>query len=674
MEKKISKISEKEALKELKKLSQEIKKHNKFYHELDRPKITDYEFDQLVKRNNELETKYPDIVLKESPNKIVGGSVSSKFEKVNHGAKMLSLPNAFNEDDIKEFIKRIERYINNDSSNLQFTCEPKIDGLSINLKYENGILTLASTRGDGVTGEDTTENIKTIKDIPKKLNNGEIPSLIEIRGEIFLEKKDFIKLNDTLDEKNKFSNPRNAASGSIRQIDKSITSLRPLKFIAHGVGLTSKKYLKLSDFYKDMKNWGLKTSKYFQIANSENDMSKYFEKINSLRSNIDYDIDGVVFKINDILLQKRLGHVGKNPRWAIARKFESSKVTTIVRKIDFQVGRTGAITPVARLDPVNIGGVIISNATLHNFDEIRNKDIRKNDVVEIQRAGDVIPQILRVIKKGKDRGNKFLSPNKCPACGSDLFNDKDEIVTRCTNYYGCNAQLTEKLIHFVSKKAFNIDGMGEKQINQFWNIGFIKKYSDIFNLEKSKDKIINLEGWGKLSYSNLIININKSKKIEFSKFIYSLGIRYVGEINSQLLAKNFISINSLIKKGNDLEFLENIDGLGPKVIDSLVEYFNNKKIVEEVNRLVSICNIIDYKKIESNSPFNDKFIVFTGKLTEISREEAKKIALESGAKISSKVSSKTNYLICGEKPGTKFKEAKRLNIKILTEKEWISKL
>ena len=674
MEKKISKISEKEALKELKKLSREIKKHNKFYHELDKPKIADYEFDQLVKRNNELEKKYPDIVLKESPNKIVGGSVSSKFEKVNHGTKMLSLPNAFNEDDIKEFIKRIGRYINKDLSNLQFTCEPKIDGLSINLKYENGILTQASTRGDGVTGEDTTENIKTIKDIPKKLDNGEVPSLIEIRGEIFLEKKDFIKLNDTLDEKNKFSNPRNAASGSIRQIDKSITSLRPLKFIAHGVGLSSKKYLKLSDFYKDIKNWGLRTSKYFQIANSEYDMSKYFEKINSLRSNIDYDIDGVVFKINDILLQKRLGHVGKNPRWAIARKFESSKVTTIVRKIDFQVGRTGAITPVARLDPVNIGGVVISNATLHNFDEIRNKDIRKNDVVEIQRAGDVIPQILRVIKKGKDRGSKFLPPNKCPACGSNLYNDKEEIVTRCENYYNCNAQLTEKLIHFVSKKAFNIDGLGEKQINQFWNNGFIKKYSDIFNLEKSKDKIINLEGWGKLSYSNLIININKSKKIEFSKFIYSLGIRYVGEINSQLLAKNFISINSLIKKGNDLEFLENIDGLGPKVIDSLIEYFKNKKIVDEVNKLVSICNIIDYKKIKSNSPFNDKFIVFTGKLTDISREEAKKIALESGAKISSKVSSKTNYLICGEKPGTKFKEAKRLNIKILTEKEWISKL
>lgn len=665
---------EQQALTKLKILSKKIIKHNKLYHKYDKPEISDQEFDKLIEENNLLEKKFPNLILKNSPNKIIGSPISNKFLKVKHKEPMLSLSNAFNDKDIEDFIKRVRKYLKDEQSNLIFLCEPKIDGLSINLTYNKGKLIKASTRGDGYIGEDVTENIKTIKDIPLKLKGTNYPNLIEIRGELFLEKNDFLKLNKSLEEKKKFSNPRNAAAGSIRQLDKSVTESRPLKFIAHGIGLNTKKYFNLNDIYNDMHQWGIKMNSNNKIIKNLESLKDYYNKINDNRSNLPYDIDGIVYKINNIELQKRLGYVGKNPRWAIAYKFKSEKVTTKIKKIDIQIGRTGAITPVARLEPVNIGGVIVTNATLHNFDEISQKDIRENDIVEIKRAGDVIPKILRVVSKGSKRKNIFLTPKKCPACDESLIKDEDESILRCSNYYNCKAQLIERIIHFVSKQALNIDGFGEKQIKFFWNKGFLKKTSEIFTIYKYKKEIINLDGWGNKSFENLIQNINKSKKIDLQKFIYSLGIRYIGEINSQTLASYFISINNFLKKAKNSINLENIDGLGPKVIKSLTEFLSYSPNIKEIEKIISYCQILNYKKINSDSIFNNKYIIFTGKLTLMSREEAKNKALLLGARISSSVNEKTDYIIYGEKPGSKLKKAKDLKISILTEEEWITML
>jgi len=666
--------SEKQALTKLKNLSKKIIKNNELYHKYDKPEISDREFDKLIKENNLLEKKFPNLILKNSPNKLIGAPASNKFSKVKHKEPMLSLSNAFSDKDLEDFIKRVRKYLKDEQSNLIFLCEPKIDGLSINLTYDKGKLIKASTRGNGFIGEDVTENIKTIKDIPVKLKGANYPKLIEIRGELFLEKNDFLNLNKSLDEKKKFSNPRNAAAGSIRQLDKSITKSRPLKFIAHGIGLNTKKYFNLNEIYNDMNLWGIKMNSNNEIKKNLKSLKDYYNKINKKRSELPYDIDGIVYKINNIELQKRLGYVGKNPRWAIAYKFKSEKVITKIKKIDIQIGRTGAITPVARLEPVNIGGVIVTNATLHNFDEISQKDIRENDIVEIKRAGDVIPQILKVINKEQKRRNSFLTPKKCPACNQNLIKDEDESILRCNNYYNCSAQLIERIIHFVSKEALNIDGFGDKQIKFFWNKGFLKKTSEIFTIYKYKKKIISLDGWGNKSYKNLIKNIDKSKKIELQKFIYSLGIRYIGEINSQTLASYFISINNFLKKAKNSDNLINIDGLGPKVIKSLTEFLNHSPNIEEIEKIISYCQILSYKKVNSNSIFNNKYIIFTGTLNLMSREEAKNKALLLGARISSSVNVKTDYIIYGEKPGSKLKKAKDLKISILTEKEWISML
>ena len=565
---------EKTIKKELQKLAKEIKQHNTFYHKLDKPIIPDDEFDKLVIKYNLLEKKFPKLKIKNSPNYYVGSKMLEKFSKVNHKAPMLSLSNAYNYKDIEDFIKRIKKYIINEDISFSFCCEPKIDGLSINLTYQNGKLILGSTRGDGKIGENVTENIVNIDGIPSKLKDINIPEIIEIRGEIFLEKKDFLKLNEKLNDNEKFSNPRNAAAGSVRQLNKNITKSRPLKFIAHGIGKCSKEYFNLNSIYEDMVSWGFKRNTYFHLCKTSKEMEIYYKKIDQLRSKIPYDIDGVVFKINDVNIQKRLGYVGKNPRWAIAYKFASEKASTYIKNIEYQVGRTGAVTPVARLSPVSIGGVMISNVTLHNFDEIKKKDIRINDKVEIQRAGDVIPHVLRIIKENKKRNEIISVPSNCPVCKKQLTKDIEEAVLRCNNYNSCEAQLKERLIHFVSKKGFNIVGMGSKQIKLFWKLNLVKKASDIFYLDNYKKQIVNLEGWGEKSYNNLVENIEKSKKIDLDKFLFSLSIRYVGETNSQILSKHFISIKNLINNFNKISSLSNIGGLGPKAIHSIYEYFN----------------------------------------------------------------------------------------------------
>ena len=473
-----------EIKKRLYELSKLIQRHNILYHQKDNPEILDSEFDRLVKENTKLEKNYPHLVQKNSQSKNIGGKVANKFLKSEHKEKMLSLANAFNKNDLIEFIERIRKFLNLKSEKIIFICEPKIDGLSLNLLYRNGILISASTRGDGLIGENVTNNIVNINEIPKKLNSNNPPKEIEIRGEIFLEKKDFIELNSKLDDKKKFSNPRNAAAGSLRQLDSNITKKRRLKFIAHGIGYTTKSYNTILDFYNDLDNFNIPYNKLFFHSDRIDLIYEYFKKIENKRASIQYDIDGIVYKINNFGLQKRLGFVGKNPRWAVALKFISEKTQTKILDIIFQIGRTGAITPVARLEPVNIGGVIVSNATLHNFDEIKKKDIRINDIVEIQRAGDVIPQVLKVIKKNKNRSDKIIQPQYCPTCKMPTVKDIDEAILRCNNFHNCQSQVIERLVHFVSKKSINIDGFGEKQIKQLYNLEFIKKLETRFILNE----------------------------------------------------------------------------------------------------------------------------------------------------------------------------------------------
>jgi len=667
-------INKEEISKQLKNLASLIHKHNKLYHQKDRPEITDKDFDKLVKENYELERKFPHLILKNSPNKFVGGRPSKKFEKITHKLPMLSLSNAFNKNDVIDFIDRVRKFLNIDNKKkIKFLCEPKIDGLSVNLNYQDGILESASTRGDGKIGENVTKNIETIVGIPSKLEDKNFPEQIEIRGEIFLNKKDFIQLNKGLSKKNKFSNPRNAAAGSLRQLDSNVTKQRPLKFLAHGIGESTKKYITMSEFYKDLKKWKIPSNNLIKICDSFNSMINYFENLKEIRNTIQYDMDGIVYKVDSLELQKRLGFIGKNPRWATALKFSAEKAFTTINKIDFQVGRTGAITPVARLSEVNIGGVVISNATLHNFDEIEKKDIREGDIVEIQRAGDVIPHVLKVIKKEKNRKNIIKPPSSCPVCGCKTIKEKDEAVIRCANAVSCDAQNLGGLIHFVSKKSLNIEGLGEKQINQFYKLGFIKNFEDIFYVNRYKNFILNLEGWGRLSFQNLIKSIEKSKSIALDKFIFSLGIRYVGETLSNLIAKEFLTIDAFINSSIDRERLFNIDGLGPKVINSIYDYMQKKKNQQTVLNLSKILKILNFKKPKSHNLFSNKNVVFTGTLSILSREEAKYLAVQLGAKISSSVTSKTDFVIVGKNPGSKAKKAEEFGISILSEDDWIKK-
>ncbi len=669
-----NKVSEAEVLKRLKELSKEINKHNNFYHNLDNPKISDIEFDKLVLENNKLEKKYPHLILKRSPNKFVGAEVKSKFEKIRHISQMFSLGNGFNKKDLIDFIKRTNKFLNkSDTNNYKFLSEPKIDGLSLNLVYEKGFLVSAGTRGDGSIGENVTENISKIKEIPQSLNK-DFPDLIEIRGEIFINKKDFEIINKNLKEKEKFANPRNAAAGSLRQLDTSISNQRPLRFIAHGIGFSSKIYKNIEEYYKDLLKWKIPTNAYSSFCSTADEIMDHYDLINKKRGDIKFDIDGVVVKIDDLEIQKRLGYVGKNPRWAIALKFSAEKAQTTILDIDFQVGRTGAITPVARLKPINIGGVIVSNASLHNFDEIKKKNINVSDIVEIERAGDVIPHVTKLIKKQSTVKDRIIPPKFCPVCNGRTIRDSGEAILRCSNKYICDSQKIGQLIHFVSKKSLNIDGFGEKQIKQFYSLKLIDRLEDIFDIKLYKNKILNLDGWGELSYNNLINAIENSKSISLTKFIYSLGIRYIGEINSEILANETKTLKKLILSSKSRDRLQNIDGLGPKAISSLIEYFSNEKNIKTVNKLDEILLISRPKEIKNNNFFSNKNLVFTGTLSKLSRDEAKYLAKLNGAKILSSLSKNTDFLILGDKAGSKKEKAKSLGIKIIDEKNFLSKI
>ena len=645
------------------------------YYESDSPKITDAQYDEIKKRLLEFEKKNQQYSFVSNK---VGFAPSKKFSKVKHTEKMLSLGNAFNINDMNNFYKKIKNYLNYETSqNLTLIAEPKIDGISASLLYQNGILVEGLSRGDGEYGEEITENLMTISDIPKKITYKKFPKLIEIRGEVYIGKKDFKNIE------NNFANPRNAAGGSLRQKDFRKTAAIPLKFFAYSTIQSNYSYFQSQyEFLEFLKHSNFKTNSLSKIIKNIKELEINYNDLEKLRSSLDYDIDGIVYKINDFELQKRLGNLSNSPRWAIAHKFSAEKAFTKINDIEIQVGRTGALTPVAKVDPINVGGVIVSNATLHNEDEIIRKDIRIGDTVCIQRAGDVIPQVVYVdlSKRGKET-EIYNFPTKCP-CGNDTIKEYNEIskkkdaVRRCPDIgYECSYMAKEKLKHFISKDALNIDGFGKKVVDNFWNLKLIKAPSDIFKLNYKAIK--KLEGWGELSCNNLIKSIEKSKKLSLAKFIYAIGIRHIGQENAKILASYFKSITkfkklfdlSLIK--TELDNLIEIDGIGETQIKALESFFSNKKNIKVINDVIDCLQISNFENITSGI-FANKTLVFTGGFSKMSRSEAKTIAEFQGGKVLGSISKKLNYLVVGDSKPTnnKVQKAKDLQVKIISEKKW----
>ena len=662
-------------LKEYKSKKKILLNYNKLYYDKSSPKIDDASYDKLKQEllNYEKSNKIPTEEKKIS--QIVGFEPSEKFSKVKHSESMLSLDNAFDEKDILDFYKKINNYLNLKSENrVELFAEPKIDGISASLKYIDGIFVQGLSRGDGEYGEDITENLLTIKDIPKKIKNSFLGELI-VRGEVYIPKSEFENISD------KFANPRNAASGSLRQKDSNNTSKIPLRFFAYGTIFGNHDIKeKQSTFLKFLYEQGFKINPLGKLIKNEKDLALNYKKIENLRSELDYDIDGIVYKVNDFKLQHRLGNLTNSPRWAIAHKFSAEKGISKIKNIEIQVGRTGALTPVAKIYPVNIGGVIVSNATLHNEDEIQRKDIRVGDTVVIQRAGDVIPQVVEVDRSKRQRSSKkFQFPKKCP-CGFNTVKEFNKItkkydaVRRCPDKgYECNLITKEKIKHYVSKDAMNIEGLGKKVIENFWKLNFVKLPQDIYNL--NFEKIAKLDGWGELSSQNLKASIEKTKKINLEKFIFALGIRHIGQENAKILAKFFKSIKNFkllaINKNNLYNDLLELDGIGDTQINSLKNFFNNNTNKTVFNELISNLNILDYS-LEGKGKFMNQTFMFTGGMSKMSRSEAKQIVENEGGKVLGSPSKKLHYLISGGSKPTikKVNQAKELGVKILSEEEW----
>ena len=654
-----------------------LKKHNKLYFENDNPKITDSEYDKIKKEILELENKNQFLKELKLNKGIVGSPPSNKFQKIKHLKPMLSLSNAFEKKDMLDFINKISNFLKISATNLEFSSEPKIDGISATLIYENGVLKRGLSRGDGITGEDILANLKTIKNIPNKIKGKNIPSILEIRGEIYIGKKDFNSIKDN------FANPRNAAGGSLRQKNSNETSKIPLKYFAYGFGTIKPMIFSTqSEFLKKIKDWGFSINPLVKTLNDLDEIENQHSYIDSIRSSLDYDIDGLVYKVNDLKLQLRLGNTSNSPRWAIAYKFSAEKALTKIKDIIIQVGRTGAITPVAKVDPVTVGGVVVSNATLHNEDEINRKDIRIGDIVQIQRAGDVIPQVISVdISKRDKKSKRYIFPNKC-LCGANTEKEKnkstkkEDSVRRCLKGYECDFIAKEKLKHIVSKEAFDIDGLGKKVIEQFWQLKLIRKPSDIFNIDFNRIK--NLEGWGDLSIDNLKKAIDRSKNIELDRFIFSIGIRHIGQENAKILAGFFKSIekfNNLFDEKNRKKVLKNLidlDGIGGTQINSIDNFFSINKNIEIIKKLIYALKIKNFRIQNKKGKFSEKNIMFTGGFERMSRSEAKSLVENNGGKVLGTISKKLSILVIGDsKPiQKKIDIAKKLNIKIINEAEW----
>ena len=655
-----------------------LKKHNNLYYNNDSPIIDDFEYDKIKKELLELENRYPFLKKNENVDSIVGAKPLNKFKKIKHLKPMLSLSNAFNKADMLDFKKKIINFLSLKNKTIELFSEPKIDGISATLIYENGLLAKGLSRGDGILGEDILNNLMTIKSIPKKISSSDLPKIIEIRCEIYIGKKDFKNL------KHKFANPRNAAGGSLRQKNPKETGKIPLKYFAYGFGAVEPMiFKKQSDFLQKINKWGFKINPLSKIIFDMDSIETHHKKVEKLRSSLDYDIDGLVFKVNDLNLQKRLGNTSSSPRWATAYKFSAEKAITKIKDIIIQVGRTGAITPVAKVEPVTVGGVVVSNATLHNEDEIKRKDIRIGDTIKIQRAGDVIPQVVSVdISKRNKNSKKYLFPTKC-LCGEETKKDfskstnKQDAVRRCTKGYECKFTAKERLKHLVSKEAFNIDGLGKKVIEQFWDLNLIKEPADIFEL--NYEKINKLEGWGKTSINNLKKAITNSKLITLDKFIFSIGIRHIGQENAKILAGFFGSVKDLVKlfqlksRKNILINLVDLDGIGETQIDSINNFFLNETNTKIVQELIEKLNIKNYITKNIKGKFSKKKLMFTGGFKNMSRSEAKEIAENNGGKVLGSISKKLDLLIVGSNKPTKKKidQAKELNIKIVLEKDWI---
>jgi len=668
------KINKKEIISKFKKKINQYKKYNELYFTKDNPAISDEKFDNLKQEILDLENQHKFLSKYGSIKTLVGSKLSGKFEKIAHKKRMLSLSNAFNLKDLEDFEKKIKNFLNLKDA-IEFSFEPKIDGISASLRYENGKLLYGLSRGDGEFGENITQNLNTINEIPKNLNGS--PNIIEVRGEVYIGKKDFEKI------KGNFANPRNAAGGSLRQKNPKETAKIPLKFFAYGIGEIKPSILtKQSEVLEKLKKWGFQINQHCKIMKNLKEVEKTHSNLEGIRSSLDYDLDGVVLKVNNLNLQDRLGSTSNSPRWAIAYKFSSVKALSRIRNIAIQVGRTGAITPVAKIDPVTVGGVVVSNATLHNEDEIIRKDIRVGDFVTIQRAGDVIPQVLSVDKtKRNEKNKKFIFPDKC-LCG---FPTKKEISTstkkvdavrRCTRGYECQYIAREKLKHFVSKEALNIEGLGKKVVDNFWDLNLIKRPSDVFFLDYKK--ISKLEGWGKLSIENLRKAIDKAREISLQRFIFSIGIRHIGQENAKILAnffKNSKKFSELFypkKRKSILENLDDLDGIGETQVRSLDSFFSNKKNCDIVKKLILSIKVKDFKKTSKSGIFSNKSIMFTGGFEKMSRSEAKALAEENGAKILGSVSKKLNCLVIGNSKPTKKKieKAKTLKVELIYEDEW----
>lgn len=668
-------------------LSKLIKSHDKKYYQDDAPEVSDAEYDLLRQEISEIESQYPELISKDSPTQTVGASPSKGFKKIKHSVPMLSLGNVFTEEELQDFIDRVRKFLGL-SDDIEIVAEPKIDGLSCSIRYEKGVLVYAATRGDGYEGEDITENVKTIADVPHKLK-GSVPDVLEVRGEVYMRRDDFAKLNEKQVESGKqvFANPRNAAAGSLRQLDSKITAERPLYFFGYALGEVSEQ---LSDtqwgIREKLISYGFTEAEPAAVCKDVSEILSYYESVTEKRPDLNYEIDGVVYKVNRLDYQERLGFVSRAPRWATAHKFPAEQAVTIINDIDIQVGRTGVLTPVARLEPITVGGVVVSNATLHNEDEIQRKDIRIGDHVTIQRAGDVIPQVVNVLTNKRKKGSKeFKFPHECPVCGSNAIREEGEVAWRCTGGLICEAQAVERLKHFVSRLAFDIDGLGAKIVQQFWDEELVKTPVDIFTLEerdkKSLTPLRNKEGWGDLSAKNLFESINDKRVISFSRFIYALGIRQIGEATAKRLASVYKDLDTLKdqmalaqdKEGTAYQDLINIEDIGPSTADDLIGFFaevHNQEILEALEEQLTIEAYED--TINSDSVVAGKTVVFTGSLSKFTRAEAKARAESLGAKVAGSVSKKTDYVVAGEDAGSKLKKAKELGVEVLSEDAWLA--
>ena len=675
-------ISEADAANELMRLARQIAKHDRLYHAEDDPEISDQEYDALVRRNAELETQFPHLVRDDSPSKKVGHAVSSSpLGKVTHEVRMMSLDNGFSDEEIHEWVARVRRFLSlPDDEPVAITAEDKIDGLSCSLRYESGKLVRAATRGDGQVGEDVTANVAYIADIPQELSGDNVPDLFEVRGEVYMSKQDFAALNAAQHEAGGklFANPRNAAAGSLRQKDASVTARRPLRFWAYGWGAASEVPGDTQHAVMlQIEAWGFPVSPFLTVTNSVEDMLAHYAEIGRQRPNLPYEIDGVVYKVDRLDWQQRLGFVAKAPRWALAHKFPAEQAETTLEAIDIQVGRTGKLTPVGRLAPVMVGGVTVTNVTLHNRDEIARLGVRPGDRVVVQRAGDVIPQVVRNLTPEVER-EAYLFPDACPECGSEAVAEESEVDVRCTGGLICPAQRTERLKHFVSRKALDIDGLGEKTIDQFFALGWLESPADIFRLKDRKDAILALEGWQDKSVDNLLASVENKREPDAARLLFGLGIRHVGEVTARDLMKNFHELPALrqaaeqARAGDEdaLSEITSIDGVGGAVVEALGDFFHEPHNVEVWEDLLSLVSPLPYIVETLDSPVAGKTVVFTGKLETMSRDEAKAQAERLGAKAAGSVSAKTDLLVAGPGAGSKLKKAAELGIEVIDEAGW----